>query len=281
MLYQDSKASVDEFGITKRRQVSMELSNVVFSYPSRPDNKVLRGLNLKIPAGSTVALVGSSGCGKSTIVSLVERLYDPQVGSVMIDGVDLREVDVKAHRRQIGIVTQDPAMFSGSIASNIAYGNANITFEEIKAAAISANAHDFIEAFPSGYDTEVGERGAQLSGGQKQRISIARAIVANPPILLLDEATSALDTDSEKMVQGALDRLLGKHCVTTVVVAHRLQTIRNADAIAVIHKGQMVEIGNHETLMRIDNGRYKGMIGATSSVDRSGEVPVDESPLFE
>eukprot|EP00814_Leptocylindrus_danicus_P006253 CAMPEP_0116030176 /NCGR_PEP_ID=MMETSP0321-20121206/16685_1 /TAXON_ID=163516 /ORGANISM="Leptocylindrus danicus var. danicus, Strain B650" /LENGTH=868 /DNA_ID=CAMNT_0003504905 /DNA_START=33 /DNA_END=2639 /DNA_ORIENTATION=- len=279
------EVSMDGFEARKPRQVSMELSNVVFSYPSRPDNKVLRGLNLKIPAGSTVALVGSSGCGKSTIVSLVERLYDPQEGSVMVDGVDLREMDVKAHRRRIGIVTQDPAMFSGSIASNIAYGNASVTFEEIRAAAVSANAHGFIEDFPDGYATDVGERGTQLSGGQKQRISIARAIVANPSILLLDEATSALDTDSEKMVQEALDRLLGRHSVTTVVVAHRLQTIRNADAIAVVHKGQVIELGNHETLMRIKNGRYRSMIGASSSVVDStrtnGDCPVGDSPLFE
>ena len=227
----------------------IRLENVHFAYPSRPDQKVANGYNLTVPAGKTVALVGASGSGKSTAVQLVERFYDPDSGSVKLDGVDLRDLNVQWLREQIGLVGQEPVLFSGTIADNIASGKEGATREDVEAAAKMANAHSFIMEFPDGYETDVGQKGGQLSGGQKQRVAIARAMIKNPSILLLDEATSALDTTSEKIVQQALDELIQKRKRTTIVIAHRLSTIRNADKICVIKKGKVIEEGSHEELM--------------------------------
>jgi len=217
----------------------LSFENVRFNYPSRQDVKVLKDLKFKVPAGQTVALVGTSGCGKSTCIQLLQRFYDPQEGKVCIDGYDIKELNIGWMRAQIGMVGQEPVLFGTTIGENIRYGREGVTQEEIEAAAKEANAHDFISRLPLKYDTMVGERGAQLSGGQKQRIAIARALVRNPKILLLDEATSALDTQSEAVVQRALDKArLGR---TTIIVAHRLSTIRNADRIIVIKEG-IVEV---------------------------------------
>ena len=202
-------------------------------------------------------MVGSSGSGKSTAIQLVERFYDPDSGMVTLDGVDLRELNVKWLRQQIGLVGQEPVLFSGTIAENIAYGKPGATREDVENSARMANAFDFIQEFPDKFDTDVGEKGGKLSGGQKQRIAIARAMIKNPAVLLLDEATSALDTTSERVVQEALDELLTKFKRTTIVIAHRLSTIRNADKIAVVDKGRIVEEGTHDELMAIgEEGRY-------------------------
>ncbi|KAJ0110910.1 hypothetical protein Patl1_00782 [Pistacia atlantica] len=216
----------------------IELRDVYFSYPARPDEPIFNGFSLSIPSGTTAALVGQSGSGKSTVVSLIERFYDPQAGEVLIDGINLREFQLKWIREKIGLVSQEPVLFTGSIKDNIAYGKDGATIEEIKTATELANAAKFIDKLPQGLNTMVGEHGTQLSGGQKQRIAIARAILKDPRILLLDEATSALDAESERVVQEALDRIMVNR--TTVIVAHRLSTVRNADTIAVIHQGKMV-----------------------------------------
>ena len=234
----------------------MTFAGVRFHYPSRPDVQVLRGLDLVVPDGATVALVGASGCGKSTTIQLLERFYDATAGTVTLGGVDVRDLNVGWLRARIGLVGQEPTLFNMSIADNIAYGaRGEATREEVIEAARMANAHDFIAAFPDGYDTGVGEGGAQLSGGQKQRIAIARAIIKDPDVLLLDEATSALDTESERIVQAALDRLLSLKKRTTIVIAHRLSTIRGADCICVLDKGRVVERGTHDELIAL-RGRY-------------------------
>merc|ERR1712216_158955 len=200
----------------------------------------------------TVALVGASGSGKSTAVSLGERFYDPDSGSVTLDGTDLKELNVRWLREQIGLVGQEPVLFSGTIADDISSGKPGSTREQVETAAKMANAHAFIMEFPEGYDTNVGEKGGQLSGGQKQRVAIARAMIKNPAVLLLDEATSALDTESERVVQAALDDLLTRHKRTTLVIAHRLSTIRNADKICVVEAGRIVEQGTHDELMAME-----------------------------
>ncbi len=240
--------------------ISVEMVN--FSYPTRPDISVCNKYTLDIKAGETVALVGESGSGKSTIIQLIQRFYDPQGGSVRLDGTDLRELNVKWLRRQMALVGQEPVLFAGSIGENIAFGNHGraVTQAEIEEAARLANAHGFIKAFPKGYDTEVGHGGGQLSGGQKQRIAIARALVSKPTILLLDEATSALDNQSEKIVQEALDSLIAKQKRTTLIIAHRLSTIRNADKIAVVAKGAIVELGSHDELMKNVGGPYFNLV---------------------
>lgn len=219
----------------------IELKDVYFAYPARPDEQIFRGFSLFISTGTTAALVGQSGSGKSTVVSLIERFYDPQAGEVLIDGINLKEFQLKWIRSKIGLVSQEPVLFTSSIKDNIAYGKEGATIEEIKAAAELANASKFVDKLPQGLDTMVGEHGTQLSGGQKQRIAVARAILKDPRILLLDEATSALDAESERVVQEALDRIMVNR--TTIVVAHRLSTVRNADMIAVIHQGKIVEKG--------------------------------------
>lgn len=226
--------------------------DVEFAYEE--GHPILQNFQLRIPCNQTTALVGSSGSGKSTIAYLIARLYDVQRGDIYIDSYPLTEVTVKSLRHQMGIVSQDVILLNGTIRENIAYGKPQATEDEIKAAAHAANAHEFISAFPMGYDTPIGERGAKLSGGQKQRLSIARAFLTNPRILILDEATAALDTESEQHIQHALSVLLpGRTCL---VIAHRLSTIQNADQIVVLEHGQIVELGNHEDLLR-RNGRYK------------------------
>lgn len=207
----------------------------------------------------TVALVGQSGCGKSTVISLLERFYEPDNGSILLDRVEISSLKVSWLRDQMGLVSQEPVLFSGTIRDNIAYGkHEEVTEEDIVTAARAANAHEFISSMPQGYNTTVGERGTQLSGGQKQRIAIARAILKDPRILLLDEATSALDAESERIVQDALNgAMVGR---TTVIVAHRLSTIQGADMIAVLKDGTIVEKGSHEMLMGIAGGAYASLV---------------------
>ncbi|ROJ29199.1 Multidrug resistance protein 1 [Anabarilius grahami] len=226
---------------------NIEFKNIHFTYPSRQDVKVLKGINLKVMSGQTIALVGSSGCGKSTTVQLLQRFYDPQEGTVTIDGHDIRSLNIRSLRGLIGVVSQEPVLFATTISENIRYGRQDVTQEEIEQAVREANAYDFIMKLPNKFETLVGDRGTQMSGGQKQRIAIARALVRNPKILLLDEATSALDAESETIVQAALDKVrLGR---TTIIVAHRLSTIRNADVIAGFQNGEIVEQGTHDELM--------------------------------
>ncbi|WOG94642.1 hypothetical protein DCAR_0313938 [Daucus carota subsp. sativus] len=239
-------------------QGDIELRDVHFSYPARPDEQIFSGFSLAIPSGTTAALVGQSGSGKSTVISLIERFYDPQGGEVLIDGTNLKEFQLKWIREKIGLVSQEPVLFSSSIKDNIAYGKDGATVEEIRAACELANAAKFIDKLPQGLDTMVGEHGTQLSGGQKQRVAIARAILKDPRILLLDEATSALDAESERIVQEALDRIMVNR--TTVIVAHRLSTVINADMIAVIHQGKMVEKGTHVELLENSEGPYSQLI---------------------
>ena len=235
----------------------LEFRNVSFAYPSRLDKVVFDDFSLTVEAGQTVALVGESGSGKSTAVSLIERFYDPQSGGVYLDGENVKDLDLRWLRSQIGLVSQEPTLFATSIRENILFGKPDATQDEIVEAAKSANAHKFISALPDGYDTHVGEKGVQMSGGQKQRIAIARAILKNPRVLLLDEATSALDAESERVVQDALDRLMVGR--TTVVVAHRLSTIRDADCIAVVYKGKLIEQGNHKELLA-QKGSYARLV---------------------
>jgi ATP-binding cassette subfamily B (MDR/TAP) protein 1 len=226
---------------------NVEFRNIKFAYPSRPDVEIMSNLKLRVNHGETVALVGPSGCGKSTVIQLLQRFYDPIEGQVLIDGHDVKNINVRWLRKCIGVVSQEPVLFATTIAENIRYGNEDVTDEQITEAAKQANAHNFIMTLPQKYNTLVGEHGSQLSGGQKQRIAIARALVRNPKILLLDEATSALDTESEKIVQSALDN--ASQGRTTIVIAHRLSTIQNATAIASIVNGEVIEIGTHSELM--------------------------------
>ncbi len=236
----------------------IELRDVTFLYPSRPDVTVLRDVDLTIEPGEIVALVGPSGSGKSTIASLLARFYDPQQGGVFLDQVALEKLDPEWLRQHIGSVSQEPILFSTSIAQNIRYGREDATIEEIEAAARAANAHDFIVDFPEGYDTQVGERGVQLSGGQKQRVAIARAVLKDPSVLILDEATSALDAESEFLVKEALDRLMQGR--TTLIIAHRLSTVRDADRVIVLNKGSIVQSGSHQELMDEREGIYHRLV---------------------
>jgi ABC-type multidrug transport system fused ATPase/permease subunit len=235
----------------------ISFKSVHFQYPSRPDVKILQGFNLDIKAGETIALVGSSGCGKSTCIQLIQRFYDATSGSVTIDDNDITKLNLTWLRNKIGVVGQEPALFAATIADNIKYGNLSATQDDIEKAAKKANAHNFIKSLPRGYNTLIGERGAQISGGQKQRIAIARALIREPKILLLDEATSALDTTSEAEVQAALDAISGE--CTTIIVAHRLSTIRNADRIVVVSEGKVIEEGNHAQLMA-EKGAYHSLV---------------------
>ncbi|XP_042673061.1 ATP-dependent translocase ABCB1 isoform X2 [Centrocercus urophasianus] len=244
---------------------NLEFQDVYFSYPARPDIKILKGLNLKINCGQTVALVGGSGCGKSTTVQLIQRFYDPKEGTITIDGQDLKSLNVRYLREIIGVVNQEPVLFATTIAENIRYGREDVTMEEIEKAAKEANAYDFIMKLPKKFETVVGERGAQMSGGQKQRIAIARALVRNPKILLLDEATSALDNESESVVQAALDKIR-KGC-TILVIAHRLSTVRNADLIAAFEHGVITEQGTHDELMEQKGVYYKLVNMQTSETE--------------
>ncbi len=232
---------------------SLRFEGVTFRYPGL-DHDVLHAIDLTVARGQTVALVGASGGGKSTMLDLVPRFYDPTAGRVLLDGRDLRELTLESVRAQMGIVTQESILFNDTIFANIAFNSPGATAEAVEAAARVANAHEFIERQPQGYQTTIGDRGARLSGGQRQRLAIARAILRNPPILILDEATSALDTESERLVQDALTRLMRGR--TTLVIAHRLSTIRHADEIVVLIGGRIVERGTHEALLRNPKGAY-------------------------
>lgn len=262
---------------------NIEFKNVHFCYPSRPDVKVLNNMSLSVKNGQTIALVGSSGCGKSTTVQLLQRFYDPYEGSICIDGHDIRTLNIRYLREMIGVVSQEPVLFATTIAENIRYGRPDVTQQEIEQATKEANAYDFIVNLPDKFETLVGDRGTQMSGGQKQRIAIARALVRNPKILLLDEATSALDAESETIVQAALDKV--RKGRTTIVVAHRLSTIRNADVIAGFQNGEIVELGTHNKLMQLQ-GVYHTLVTMQSfqNVEESNEDLTeqdedDKSPL--
>ncbi len=241
----------------KRFNGEVEFQNISFSYPSRKDFQVLKNISFKAKKGETIAIVGPSGAGKSTITNLILRFYDPNAGTIIIDGKDAQEFSLTELRSQMAIVPQDVLLFGGSIKDNIAYGKPGASLEEIKRAAQKANALDFIESFPEKFETKVGERGIQLSGGQRQRIAIARAVLKDPSILLLDEATSSLDSESERLVQEALEKLMEGR--TSFVIAHRLSTIRKADKIIVLEKGEVVETGTHEELIAITDGLYRSL----------------------
>jgi len=241
----------------KKIEGRVAFENVAFTYPSRKELEVLKNVSFKAGKGETIAIVGPSGSGKSTIVSLLLKFYEPDNGRIMVDEKDSREYGLTDLRNQMAMVPQDVLLFGGSIKENIAYGKPGATMEEIINAAKQANAHSFIESFPERYETLVGERGVKLSGGQRQRVAIARAVLKNPSILILDEATSSLDSESERLVQEALDKLMVGR--TSFVIAHRLATIRKADRIVVIDKGIVVESGTHEQLIAYESGLYRSL----------------------
>ena len=230
---------------------------MAFSYPSRPEVQVLKDVSINAAPGEQIAIVGPSGAGKSTIVSLLLRLYDAVEGSITYDGRDGAQLPLTALRAQMAVVPQDVFLFGGNIRENIAYGRPGASEEAIIEAAKKANAWEFIQRFPQGLDTIVGERGIQLSGGQRQRIAIARAVLRDPRILILDEATSALDSESERLVQDALEKLMEGR--TSIVIAHRLSTVRKADKIIVLDKGSIVEEGTHQELIGVSGGLYKNL----------------------
>jgi ABC-type multidrug transport system fused ATPase/permease subunit len=259
-IFNEPEEDIQEVKIlTKNDELKGEISfrNLTFAYPSRPDENVLKNIEATISANQMVALVGASGAGKSTIASLLLRLHDPVSGAILFDGKDGREYSLSALRSQIALVPQDIFLFGGTIRENIAYGKPGATDEEITEAAQKANAMEFISRFPEKLDTLVGERGTQLSGGQRQRIAIARAVLKNPKILILDEATSSLDSESERLVQDALEKLMAGR--TSVVIAHRLSTVRKADQILVFDQGTLVEKGTHTELIKLSNGIYRNL----------------------
>nr|XP_057941803.1 ATP-dependent translocase ABCB1-like [Doryrhamphus excisus] len=276
----DNKPSIDSYSESGLQpdfiNGNIEFKNIHFKYPSRPDVKVLNNMSLSVKSGQTMALVGSSGCGKSTSIQLLQRFYDPQEGSISIGDHDIRSLNIRYLREMIGVVSQEPILFATTIAENIRYGRLDVTQQEIEQAAKEANAYDFIINLPDKFETLVGERGTQMSGGQKQRIAIARVLVRNPKILLLDEATSALDAESETIVQAALDKArLGR---TTIIVAHRLSTIINADIIAGIENGEVVELGTHSQLME-KHGLYHNLVTMqTFEKDKQQSDKQDKNP---
>jgi ATP-binding cassette subfamily B protein len=242
----------------------VEFKNVSFGYDKA--RRVLENVDLHVQPGEMIGLVGHSGAGKTTIINLISRFYDPVEGAVLIDGVDMRKVKVGDLRRQLGIVLQEPFLFPGSIAENIAYAKPDATPEEIMRAAKAANAHDFIMRFPDGYDTQVGERGTRLSGGERQRLSIARAVLHDPRILILDEATASVDTETEKQIQEAIGRLIKNR--TTFAIAHRLSTLRNADRLLVMEKGKVVELGTHDELMAKPEGVFRRLVEMQTEINK-------------
>ncbi|XP_049381952.1 ABC transporter B family member 15-like [Solanum stenotomum] len=259
----------------------VEFKHVEFAYPSRPESIILNDFSLKVPTGKTVALVGGSGSGKSTVVALLQRFYDPLGGEILLDGIAIDKLQLKWLRSQMGLVSQEPALFATTIKENILFGKEDASMEQVIEAAKASNAHNFICQLPQGYDTQVGERGVQMSGGQKQRIAIARAIIKSPRILLLDEATSALDSESERVVQEALDKAaVGR---TTIIIAHRLSTIRNADLIAVVQNGQVKEIGSHDELIEDEDGLYTSLVRLQQTENPSDEIsiaPTNRNTVF-
>lgn len=245
----NGKQQLDSF------ELGIEFRNVSFSYN---ETQILKNINLTIPKGKTVALVGSSGAGKSTLADLVPRFHDVTEGEILVDGVNIKEYSIRSIRNKIGIVSQEPILFNDTIANNITLAHPTASKEEIENAAKVANALNFIENKPEKFDTSIGDRGAKLSGGEKQRLTIARAVLKNPPILILDEATSSLDTESERLVQDAINKMMQNR--TSLIIAHRLSTVRNADEIIVLHKGEIAERGKHYELMQIENGIYRKLV---------------------
>ena len=241
--------------IDQKIEGNLTFEDVVFSYPSRKEITVLNGVSFEAKSGEKVAIIGPSGAGKSTIAGLILRFYDAQGGKIQFDGKDASAYTLTDVRNQVAIVPQDVLLFGGTIRENIAYGRLKATEEEIITAARRANADEFITGFPEAYDTLVGERGVKLSGGQRQRIAIARALLKDPAILILDEATSSLDSESERLVQEALEELMKNR--TSIIIAHRLSTIREADKIVVLEKGKVIETGKHAELMKNEEGLYR------------------------
>ncbi|MEO1382713.1 MAG: ATP-binding cassette domain-containing protein, partial [Bacteroidota bacterium] len=260
ILGEKPEAEVVEIAETDQIQLTgdIQFEEVRFTYPTREDIEVLRGINIEVAAGSKIALAGHSGAGKSTIAQLLLRFYDVNAGQLLIDGKPIDSYELRKFRQQVGVVPQEVMLFGGSIRENIAYGRIGASDEEIIQAAQQANAWEFIQSFPEGLDTLVGDRGVKLSGGQKQRIAIARAILKDPTILILDEATSSLDAESEHLVQSALNKLMEGR--TTVIIAHRLSTIRNVDCIYVLDEGQIIEAGTHQELAGREDGAYNNLL---------------------
>lgn len=242
---------------------NIKFDNVVFSYDG--EKNALDGISFEAKAGEMIGLSGPSGAGKTTLINLIGRFYEANEGNITIDGYDIRDVKVKSLRDQISIVLQDPFLFHGSIAENISYGKPSASMAEIIASAKTANAHEFIMGFPDGYDTMIGERGVGLSGGEKQRISIARAILINPRILILDEATSSVDTETESLIQSAVDRLIEGR--TTFAIAHRLSTLKKADKLLILEKGKIAEMGSHNELLE-NNGLYRRLVDMQSELSK-------------
>jgi ATP-binding cassette subfamily B protein len=254
LLHDTTEPADESTAPVERFHGEIEMRDITFAYPTRPDSIVLRDFNLTAKAGQRIALVGPSGSGKTTSISLLFRFYDPASGEVLIDGKNVRDLSLTTLRRNLALVPQEVLLFGGTIRENIAYGKPGASEEEIISAAKQANAHDYIIALAEGYDTLVGDRGAQLSGGQRQRIAIARAILADPAILILDEATSSLDAESERLVQEALDKLMENR--TSIIIAHRLSTVRRCDQILVMSAGSVLERGTHEELIAKPGGLY-------------------------
>ena len=254
----EQPATSNQHPSTSNQQPAVAFRNVHFAYPTRPDVPVLQGLNLEIREGQQCALVGSSGAGKSTVVQLLYRFHDPQQGALLVQGRDARDWPLEELRGRMAWVPQDVVLFGRSILENIRYSRPEASDDEVRRAAEDANAWEFIERFPDGWNTQVGERGVQLSGGQRQRIAIARAMLRDPNLLVLDEATSSLDPESESLVQSALETLMKGR--TSLVIAHRLSTVRHADVIAFIHEGQIAEMGSHDELMQLEGGRYRAFV---------------------
>jgi ABC-type multidrug transport system fused ATPase/permease subunit len=261
----ETPENLKEEKISNKIHGNLEFKDVDFAYPSRTDVQVLKQMNFEIPQGKSTAFVGTSGAGKSTVAKLILRFYNPESGDILFDGKSAKKYDLHELRKQIAIVPQEVLLFGGSIKDNIAYGNPDATQEEIITAAKQANAHDFIMSFPEQYDTQVGERGVQLSGGQKQRVAIARAVLKDPVILILDEATSSLDTESELLVQDALEKLMVNR--TSVIIAHRLSTIKKADQIFVLENGRITEKGDHQSLLSDETGLYHKLINIQTQVE--------------